>query len=84
MLSERVKEWNKQSMERGRKIGRTEGRTEGKQQGTRQLLLVMLIKKFSIAASDIEQRLTDASDEQITEWAERILTAESIGDVFGH
>jgi hypothetical protein len=49
-----------------------------------QILLVMLTKKFGAAASNIEQRLNDATYEQILEWSERILTAENIGDVFGH
>jgi len=79
MLAERVKEWNRESMERGMRTGMQ----KGMQKGARQLLLRQLEKKFKVIPSDIKQRLEEADGEQILEWSERILTAADLGDIFG-
>ncbi|NIA05499.1 MAG: transposase [Proteobacteria bacterium] len=76
MLAERVKEWNKESMERGLQ--------KGLQKGALQLLTRLLEKKFGSLPPDLMLRLTQSDEEQILQWSERILTADTLGDIFGN
>ncbi|HFQ80990.1 MAG TPA: DUF4351 domain-containing protein, partial [Desulfobacterales bacterium] len=71
-----VKEWNKESMERGLR--------QGMQKGATQLLIRMLEKKFGALPQEFVLRLEQADEEQIIGWSERILSAHTLGDVFGH
>ena len=72
MLSERVKEWNKQSLERGM------------QQGALQMLKRQLEVKFGPLPKDVITQLNKADEETILNWSEQILAANSLGDIFGH
>ena len=74
MLAERVKEWNRESLERGLQ--------QGMQQGALQVLTRLLEKKFGPLSQNFIARLDQADDEQIFLWSERILTAEKINDIF--
>lgn len=80
MLADRVKEWNKESMERGMQ----QGMQKGMQQGTRQVLLRLLEKRFTPLPPDIKMKLDHASEQQLLQWSEHILTAKNLGDIFGH
>ncbi len=80
MLAERVKEWNRQSMEKGMQ----KGLQQGLRQGARQILVRQLETKFGTIPNEIAHRLEQADEEQIMQWSERILTADSLGDVFGN
>jgi hypothetical protein len=80
MLAERVKEWNRESMERGIQ----QGIQQGMQLATRQVLLRQLEKRFSALPTDIKAKLDGASDEQLLQWSELILTAKTLGEIFGH
>ncbi len=84
MLSERVKEWNRESMERGMLQGIQQGMQQGIQQGALQLLIGQLEMKFGKLPADIEARLNQADEKQIFLWSERILTAKTLGEIFGH
>jgi len=72
MLAERVKEWTK------------EWKEEGVHDGTAQVLSRLLSSKFGPLSPEVESRLKNADQEQLLQWSERILTASSPGDVFGH
>ena len=76
MLAERVKEWTREWKE--------EGMQKGMQKGTSQVLYRQLTAKFGSVSSDIEDKLNTADHEQLLLWSERILTANSPGDIFGH
>jgi len=76
MLSERVKEWNRESMERGLQ--------QGLQQGALQLLIGQFEKKFGELPADVVVKLNQADEEQIVLWSERILTVKTLGEIFGH
>ena len=92
MLAERVKEWTKEWKEEGLRLGREEGlqqgleqgMQQGMQQGTRHVLQRLLSKKFGPLPAEIEEKLQHAGEEQLLEWSDRILTAETLGDIFGH
>ena len=86
MLAERVKEWNKKSLEKGlrqgRQEGRQEGRKEGLQQGIKQLLTRQLEKKFGKLDAQIISLLEGAEEKELVDWSIRILTADSLDDIF--
>jgi flagellar biosynthesis/type III secretory pathway protein FliH len=80
MLAERVKEWNRESMERGVQ----KGIQKGIQKGAVEVLARQLEKKFGKLAPDFFEQLHSANEKQIIDWSERILFADTLGDVFGN
>jgi predicted transposase YdaD len=74
MLAESIDRWNREIRE--------EGREEGRQEGEAQLLLRLLRLKFGPLDSEIEERVRSADAIRLLEWGERVLTAESLQDVF--
>ncbi len=83
MLAERVKEWNRESMERGMERGMQRGMQKGMQKGALQLLTRQLEKKFGDLPQELVLQLNQADEEQVLQWSERILTADTLGDIFG-
>jgi hypothetical protein len=71
MLAERVKEWTEQ------------WRREGRQQGHVELLRRQLERRFGPLPARYETRLESADADTVLEWGERILTAQTVDDVFG-
>lgn len=74
MLIERVEEWNRELREQGRREGRKEGR---------ELLLRQLEIKFGQLEAPTRARVLAARPQSLMRWAERLLTAERLADVFG-
>jgi hypothetical protein len=74
MLAESIDRWNREIRE--------EGRQEGRQEGEARLLLRLLRLKFGPLATDVEERVRSADAERLLDWGERLLTAESLQDVF--
>ncbi len=70
MLTERVKEWNRGSFERGM------------HQGALSLLMHQVEQKFGVIPPDVKARFEHADETQILEWSKRILTARAIGEIF--
>jgi predicted transposase YdaD len=70
--------------ERLRKEGRMEGKMEGEVLGRHAVLKRQLGKRFGKDILDIrtQERLRNASAEQLDLWAERILDARTLEDVF--
>ncbi|MBC7860060.1 MAG: DUF4351 domain-containing protein [Burkholderiaceae bacterium] len=66
-------------LERGLKLGREEGRQEGQSL----LLARQLTKRFGPLPEHIQQRLAQASAVQLEMWAEAVLDASKLSDVFG-
>ena len=52
-------------------------------QGSGKVLLRQLTKKFGGVSWDVKQKIEHADEEQLLRWAELILSAESIADIFG-
>ena len=75
-------EGRKEGREEGRKEGREEGREEGRKEGQAALLLRLLSLRFGDPSSELLARIHAASDAELTRWAERILTASTLDDVF--
>ena len=73
---------------RGRLAGKAEGRVEGlkkgKQEGQSVLLQRLLQAKFGTLPDHFEQRLQNASEDELVTWAERVLFAERLEQVFAN
>ncbi len=82
MLAESIDRWNREILEKGREEGREEGRDEGRQEGEARLLLRQLRLKFGSLEPEIEERVRSADPDRLLVWGERVLTAESLQDVF--
>jgi predicted transposase/invertase (TIGR01784 family) len=90
MLEARVEEWNRELREEGRLLGLKEGRKEGVKEGLQQglqkgeaaLLLRLLERKFGRLDRQVRARVRAADAESLLAWGERVLTAESLEDVF--
>ena len=84
MLAERAKEWTKQWWEGGVEQGMQQGMQQGVQQGEVAVLLRQIKRKYGpTVAAAFQQRVEQADAETLLVWSERILTAESIDDIFG-
>lgn len=98
MLEKTVQQWNRELREEGRQEGREEGRWEGRQEGWRdgwregwregrregrmEGLLQFLEQRFGPLASHTLTRLRTAREDQLQIWADRLLMAASLEDVF--
>jgi hypothetical protein len=74
MLAERVKEWSKRWHE--------EGRQEGRQEGGADLLTRQLERKFGGVDEAVRDRIAHADSNRLVTWGERVLTAQSLEEVF--
>ena len=68
--------------ERLRSEGMQQGRQEGRQQGEQTLLRKQLVRRFGPLDDDTEQRLQQATTDQLEQWAENLLDAQSLAEVF--
>lgn len=59
------------------------GKLEGKLEGESTLLERLIIKRFGPVADDTRSRLRTATADQLENWAERILDARTLMEVFG-
>jgi len=82
MLAERVKQWTEEWKAEGLQAGRQQGLQEGRQQGEASLLLRLLTRKFGTVDESTRARVLAADAEQLLVWGERVLSAETLGDVF--
>lgn len=78
MLAERVKDWTRE----WKRQGLEEGRETGLKEGEAQLLQRMLIRRFGALSPETAQRLFQATPGEIERWAENLLDARSLPDVF--
>ncbi|HEX2690484.1 MAG TPA: DUF4351 domain-containing protein, partial [Kofleriaceae bacterium] len=70
-------------IEQGIQQGVQQGVQQGIQQGERTLLLRLLRKRFGNEVdTNTEQRLATASVEQIGLWADRVLSAATLAELF--
>ena len=68
--------------EKGIEKGMKKGKQEGRQEGQSQLLQRLLIKRFGQLPTWAVERLIQASDEQLELWADRVLDAQTLLNVF--
>ncbi len=75
MLSIAAKEWMAE--------GAIKGRAEGEAKGKADTLLRLLLRRFKTLPPDVEDRVRVATIDQLDEWSDRILDAQTLDDVFG-
>ncbi len=78
MITENAWDWTAEWKMKGLEEGRKEGRKEGE----RALLRRQLQRRFGRLDPSVEKRLQSAGAEQLLEWGERFVTAESLAEVF--
>lgn len=61
---------------------RAQGRVEGRVEGKRTLLLAQLATKFGPVAAEVEARVARAEEGALDEWARRVVTVETLDEVF--
>ncbi len=83
MIELREDAWCLQWKKEGLQEGRREGRREGHREGQRFLLQRQLEHKFGKIGKVYGGRLESASAKQLLDWADRLLAAESLEQVFG-
>ena len=66
----------------GRAEGIATGIAKGRAEGRRTLLLRQLTVKFGRVPATTQRRIARAVDSEIERWAERILTAKTLREVF--
>ena len=71
-----------EGMQKGMQKGMREGIQKGMQKGELNVLLRLLTRRFGPLDSATEQRLQQASSEELERWADNILDAESLAEVF--
>ena len=71
-----------EGLQEGRRQGKRQGQRQGKRQGKRELLLRLLSIRFTTLPEDTVERLKQADDRQLERWAERILSAERLEQIF--
>ncbi len=60
----------------------TEGAAEGEARGEAKLLRKQLTRRFGSLPAWVETRLTDASEEQLETWVQRLLERRSLEEIF--
>ena len=70
-------------LQEGRQEGRQEGLQKGLHQGFSKAVALQLQLRFGPVPDWAQQRLANASEEQLVSWTEAILAAKSLQDVFG-
>jgi len=73
-----------QGMQQGLQKGLQKGLQQGMQKGVLQLLMRLLEKKFGALSPDLVTKLEQSDETQILLWSENILTADTLGEIFGH
>lgn len=86
MLAERVVEWTEkwkqQGIEQGLEQGIEQGKRLGRLEGEATVLARQLARRFGPLSAETRARLQQASSEQLEQWAENILDARTLGEVF--
>lgn len=79
---EGLEEGREQGREEGREEGREQGLKEGRASGMAQVVQLQLERSFGLSDAERE-KIATASSEQIETWAERLVSASSLDEVFG-
>ncbi|MDO5103008.1 MAG: DUF4351 domain-containing protein [Lautropia sp.] len=71
-----------QGIEQGLQQGMQQGMRQGVQQGSQSMLARLLRLRFGELSATTQARLEAASQTELDQWAERILTAQTLDEVF--
>ena len=79
MITNRFEEWK----ERQRLVGVRQGVEQGRLDGERALVLRLVQRRFGEVPPSVHKRLQSAAQHQLETWADRVLDADSLDDIFG-
>ena len=71
-----------EGMEKGRVEGMEKGRSQGRAEGEAQIVLRQLTRKFGELPAHVTERVRNGTSEQLEQWADRLLTASQLDEVF--
>jgi flagellar biosynthesis/type III secretory pathway protein FliH len=77
-----MQEWKQGWWREGLDKGLEEGLQQGLRKGEAQLLLRLLRHRFGALPNWVEARLSNASAEQLEQWAERLLDIDRLDALF--
>ena len=83
MIAENSIDWSTQWREEGEAEGRRKGEAEGRRKGEADLLLRQLSRLYGPLAQAVEDRVRRAGADQLLEWGERLVTSDSLEEIFG-
>ena len=87
MLAERIETWFEEATQRGLQQGIQQGiqqgRVEGRHEGEAHLLARLLAQRFGPLPEWVDQRLKQASEDELSSWGEAVLSAPTLAAVFG-
>jgi hypothetical protein len=79
MLKETAAEWTQEWLEQGRE----QGLEQGRKQGEAAVLRRQLERRFGSLPPTVSRRLEAAESDELLRWADRVLSARTLEDVFG-
>ena len=77
-----VQTWNELFYDKGKTEGYDEGKTEGLVEGEARVVLRLLERKFGPLDETALSRIRSATADQLLEWADRVLRADKLDEVF--
>jgi flagellar biosynthesis/type III secretory pathway protein FliH len=80
-MSTFAERFRQEGMEKGIQKGVRQGMQKGMQKGEAALLIRQLRRKFGELSEDKVRMIEAADTDQLLEWADRVLTAESLDEV---
>jgi hypothetical protein len=75
--------FEREALEKGLQKGLEEGLEQGRQRGQAELLARQLSKRFGALPDIVQQRLAEASTDQLGAWADALWDADSLDGIFG-
>lgn len=81
-LQQGMQQGLQQGMQKGMQQGLQQGEQQGRQQGELVVLSRLLVRRFGPLTAEVEQRLQQAGTDELERWAENILDAPTLEDVF--
>ena len=86
MLAERVEqwtvEWKNEGIQQGIQQGLQQGKQKWMQRGEGKIFTHLLKKRFGTIPAWVEEKIKNGSESELEEWAENILIANTIDDIF--
>jgi hypothetical protein len=76
-------QWEREILQRGKALGLDEGKALGLREGKRELLLHVLTARFPELPAWVRERVQMAPEARLDAWAERVVSAGCLEDVFG-
>ncbi len=82
-MSIAAEEWKAEGIQIGQAMGKAEGKAEGRAEGKAEMLLRLLRRRFDSLPETVMAKVRNASEDQLNEWADNILDAQTLDMVFG-